>query len=205
MDTAGASGSKHCCSCPHPSAHLCCYILRVVAREGCGDTPLRLNNLSAQLIQELSVVRHNDHGHLLLLQVLLQPLDGVKVQVVGGLVKEQNVGLLIGWEGIAENRTERLQAGGWVPRGGAAAAGARLVNTLSRSAVQHPHDAPSACPSQPALQPLTCSNILPKHMRICQPPLNDATSLSLSSGLKPSSGIIWSIFLSSRAISRSTA
>ena len=33
------------------------------------DAALRLHNLGAQLVQELAVVRHNDHGDLLLLQV----------------------------------------------------------------------------------------------------------------------------------------
>ena len=41
--------------------------------------------------------------------------------------------------------------------------------------------------------PGSCSRILPREMRICQPPEKDATSLSLSSGTNPSWGMILSM------------
>ncbi len=39
-------------------------------------------------------MRHGDDGPLVLLQVLLEPADALGVEVVGGLVKEKNIGLL---------------------------------------------------------------------------------------------------------------
>jgi len=56
------------------------HILRVVSRVGGRDASLCLDGFCAQLVEELAVVAHNHHGNLLLLQVLLQPLNGVQVQ-----------------------------------------------------------------------------------------------------------------------------
>ncbi len=53
-----------------------------------GDVPDRLRHP----VEELTVVRDHDHGGRLPLQPRLQPHDGVEVEVVGGLVEQQQVG-----------------------------------------------------------------------------------------------------------------
>ena len=46
------------------------------------------------MIEEVTVVGDGDDGALVLLQVALQPLDAFGIEVVGGLVEEQDVRLL---------------------------------------------------------------------------------------------------------------
>mmetsp|Transcript_2777 Transcript_2777/g.8936 ORF Transcript_2777/g.8936 Transcript_2777/m.8936 type:complete len:579 (+) Transcript_2777:2342-4078(+) len=55
---------------------------------------LDLHGLRAELVEELSVVRHDHHGDVYALEVPFQPLDRVQVEVVRGLVHEQQPGLL---------------------------------------------------------------------------------------------------------------
>ena len=47
-------------------------------------------------------------------------------------------------------------------------------------------------------KPGSCRRIFPSEMRICHPPEKDATRRSLSSGTKPSDGMILSIARSGR-------
>ena len=56
--------------------------------------PLDLNDPVHHLVQEVAVVGHGEHGAFELLQILLQPLGGPQVQVVGGLVQQQDVRVL---------------------------------------------------------------------------------------------------------------
>ena len=49
--------------------------------------------VGADTVQEVAVVAHHQHGMLKLTQVLLQPLNGFQVKVVGGLVEQQVVGV----------------------------------------------------------------------------------------------------------------
>jgi hypothetical protein len=96
------------------------------------------------------------------LEVLLQPLDGLHVQVVRRLIlRAQKNGAELSWCATHPHTT---------PVRGEQT---RARTSSSRSG--------------------SCSRILPKPMRICQPPEKDATSRSLSrSGSKPSVGIILS-------------
>ena len=48
----------------------------------------------AYVVDKRAVVRHHDHRPLVLNQELFEPLDAADVEVVGGLVEEQYVGLL---------------------------------------------------------------------------------------------------------------
>ena len=54
-------------------------------------------------------MRDTDDGSCVLLQVLLQPIDGLGVQVVGRLVEQQHVGLL--QQQTAERYTTTLTSG----------------------------------------------------------------------------------------------
>jgi len=49
---------------------------------------------AGHVIEEIAVVSHGDHGALILLEVALQPEHGFGVQMVGGLVQQQDVRLL---------------------------------------------------------------------------------------------------------------
>ena len=46
------------------------------------------------MIEEVAVVGNGNDGTLILLQVLLQPINALSIKVVGGLVEEQDIGLL---------------------------------------------------------------------------------------------------------------
>ena len=43
-------------------------------------------------VEEVAVVRDEDHGVRVRAQVLLEPVAGVEVEMVGGLVEQQQVG-----------------------------------------------------------------------------------------------------------------
>lgn len=54
---------------------------------------VQVNDIGADGVQEDAVVGDDDHGLVILVQVLLQPHDSGKVEVVGGLIKQQYVRL----------------------------------------------------------------------------------------------------------------
>mmetsp|Transcript_7777 Transcript_7777/g.21186 ORF Transcript_7777/g.21186 Transcript_7777/m.21186 type:complete len:233 (+) Transcript_7777:661-1359(+) len=62
-------------------------VLGVVTLESLGDPSLRLDDLRAECVQECTIVRYNDDGQVLLLEVGLKPVDGVQVQVIRRLVE----------------------------------------------------------------------------------------------------------------------
>ena len=66
----------------------------VVALPGDALAAVKLEDPSGHMVEEVAVVGDGDDGALVLLQVLLQPVDAFGVEVVGGLVEEQDVGLL---------------------------------------------------------------------------------------------------------------
>ena len=166
--------------------------------------PSKLGAASAE-VQPHSTVRLPTHPAA---PHTLQPLDGVQVQMVGGLIQQQKVGIL-GGQGRGARQQKRLAwCTGQGPHSSSSSSGsrerciARLAAGCSNSRLPAPNCAASTC--MPAMLchcsssmlpsrglPRTLSRILPRHMRICQPPLYEATSRSLSSGPKPSSGIIW--------------
>ena len=56
--------------------------------------PVEFENPASHMVEEVTVVGDGNDGALVLLQVALQPLDALSIEVVGGLVQEQDVGLL---------------------------------------------------------------------------------------------------------------
>jgi hypothetical protein len=64
-----------------------------VARVGAQDAAVELDDARGHAVQEGAVVGDGHHAALEVDQQLLQPLDRVQVQVVGGLVEQQHVGL----------------------------------------------------------------------------------------------------------------
>ena len=65
----------------------------VVALEGDALAAVQLQRPLGDLVQEIAVVGDQDHAAGEGLQVVLQPGDALGVQVVGGLVQQQHVGL----------------------------------------------------------------------------------------------------------------
>ena len=49
--------------------------------------------MSADLIQEITVVGDRDHCVVEIDQKFLQPCDGIQIQMVGRLVQEQDIGI----------------------------------------------------------------------------------------------------------------
>ena len=46
------------------------------------------------VIEEITIVGNGNNRSFILLQEMLEPLNGFSIQVVGGLVEQQNIGLL---------------------------------------------------------------------------------------------------------------
>ena len=99
-------------------------VARIAPDRAVGDVPDRLR----RAVEELAVVRDQDHGGRLPLQPRLQPHHGVEVEVVGGLVEQQQVG------GPQQGARERQPV---APAAGERRDGARGVGLREAEAVQH--------------------------------------------------------------------
>ena len=82
---------------------------RVVALPGDALAAVELQDPLAHVVEEVAVVGDGDDRALILLQVLLQPVDALGVEVVGGLVEQEHVGL--GQEQAAQGHTAALTTG----------------------------------------------------------------------------------------------
>ena len=67
---------------------------RVVALVADEATAVDLGDPLRDVVEEVPVVGDGDDGAVVLLQVLLEPEHALGVEVVGGLVEQQQVGLL---------------------------------------------------------------------------------------------------------------
>jgi hypothetical protein len=70
------------------------YVLAVVAGVAGEPAVLELQDRARHRVQEVAVVGDDEHGRLRALDEVLEPLDGVQVEVVGRLVEEDEIGLL---------------------------------------------------------------------------------------------------------------
>ena len=61
---------------------------RIVAREDCHLAKVYIHGLCGNSIEEVAVVGHYEHALFEVAEIFLQPLYGVKIEVVGGLVEE---------------------------------------------------------------------------------------------------------------------
>jgi len=75
---------------------------------------VELEDPARDVVEEIAVVRDGDDRTLVGLQVVLEPGDGLGVEVVGRLVEQQHVGLL--QQQAAERDTAALPAGEVVDR-----------------------------------------------------------------------------------------
>jgi hypothetical protein len=57
-------------------------------------TAVELEDPLRDVLHEVAVVRHRQYCPWVRREVLLQPLDGLRVEVVGRLVEQEEIGLL---------------------------------------------------------------------------------------------------------------
>ena len=67
------------------------HIVVVVARIDGDGVVVQIRHVCADFVQEVTVVRDDNHGRVVLVQHALQPADGIDVQVIGRLVKQQHI------------------------------------------------------------------------------------------------------------------
>ena len=70
------------------------HIKAVVARVKLRLAIVDLDDPAYHPVQEPAVVGDGQHGALVTVQILLQPFGGPEIQVVGGLVQQEDVGIL---------------------------------------------------------------------------------------------------------------
>ena len=87
----------------------------VVAFPGNAVAPVEFENPARHVVQEIAVVGHGDDGARVLLQMMLQPGHALGIEMVGGLVQQQDVGLL--QQEAAERHPPPLPAGDHIDGG----------------------------------------------------------------------------------------
>ena len=80
----------------------------VVALPGDALATIELEDPLGDIVEEVAVVGDGDDGALVLLEMLFEPVDTLGVEVVGGLVEQQHVGLL--QQQAAQGHTTALTA-----------------------------------------------------------------------------------------------
>ena len=82
----------------------------VVVAAGVGDDGLVVDvgGVGGDAVEEVAVVRDGDEGAVVAVEEVLEPVDGVEIEVVGGLVEEQRFGLAE--EGLREQHADFLAA-----------------------------------------------------------------------------------------------
>ena len=108
---------------------------RVVALPGQAVAALELQDPLGHVVEEVPVVGHQHDGAVVALQVGLQPVHRLGVQVVGGLVEQQQVGLL---QQQAAQGHPALLAAGQVRHGGVPGGAAQGVHRHLEVAVEIP-------------------------------------------------------------------
>ena len=56
--------------------------------------PIQVQYPASHVVQKIPVVGDRDHRALIVLEMVLEPLDGFGVEMIGRLVQQENVGLL---------------------------------------------------------------------------------------------------------------
>ena len=84
-------------------------VAAVDAERAIGINPIELDHIGGDILQEVAVVAHDDAGEGSLLKQILEPRDSGKVEVVGGLVEQENVRML--YQGFDDRETLLPAAG----------------------------------------------------------------------------------------------
>ena len=91
------------------SSRLLLQIRRVVTLVGVGPAAVQLQNPASHVVHEVPVVGHRDDRTRVGREVLLEPQHRLGVQVVGGLIEQEQVGLL--QEQLAQRHAATLTPG----------------------------------------------------------------------------------------------
>ena len=67
------------------------HIFIVVARVNAQLAVIQIRHVGTNHVQEVTVVRNDDHGAVAIVEGLLQPADGIDVQVVRRFIKQQDI------------------------------------------------------------------------------------------------------------------
>ena len=121
-------------------------IRRVVALVGVGPAAVELEDPLGDVVQEVPVVGDRQDRARVGGQVLLEPLHALGVEVVGGLVEQQQVGL--GQQQLAQRHAAPLTAG---------QVGHRLRPAAGNAARPSPARAGSRCPRRRPRSSSSCS------------------------------------------------
>ncbi len=54
----------------------------------------KLNDAVAALVEKIAVMRNGDHSAFVFVQKIAEPFDGVKVEMVGRLIEQENIRIL---------------------------------------------------------------------------------------------------------------
>ena len=84
-------------------------VVGVIAAVAAGFAAIHLHDPAGHLIEHVAVVGDQHQGAAEALQIALQPLDAVGVEVVGGLIQQQHVGL--GHQGGGQGQALAVAAG----------------------------------------------------------------------------------------------
>ena len=66
---------------------------RVISFPGNSFTAIKFQNPTSHIVEEVAVVGNGDYSSGILLKVMLKPFHRFGIEVVGGLIEQQNVGL----------------------------------------------------------------------------------------------------------------
>src|SRR5258706_10519945 len=69
-------------------------VAAVNAQRTIGINAIKLDHIGRDILQEVAVVAHDDAGKGSLLKQVFEPGDSGKIEMVGGLVEQENVGML---------------------------------------------------------------------------------------------------------------
>ncbi len=80
------------------------HVIVVVAGVDTQLAVIQVSHVSADLIQEVTIVTDDDHRALVAVEHIFQPTNRVDIQVVGRLVQQQNIG--VGEQGLCQQHTQ---------------------------------------------------------------------------------------------------
>jgi hypothetical protein len=80
------------------------HVFIIVARVDAQLTVVQIRHMRAHAVQEVAVVRNDDHGAVAVVEHALEPANGIDVEVVCGLVEQHDVG--VGEQGLCQQYTQ---------------------------------------------------------------------------------------------------
>ena len=142
---------------------------RVVALPRDAAAAVELEDPARDVVEEVAVVGHGDDGAVVLLQVPLEPRHGFRVEVVGGLVEQQQVGLARATGGTARRGAARRRES--LVTSASAGGQPQRVHRDLELAVEIPAvDVRRSCPAAPTARRAACRSRRRARPSRCRPP-----------------------------------